>query len=84
MDRRSSYLSVGATDAVEDDATGDVPPCVDGFADDTADDAPGSILTTIQLVSSLLDPERPDNLDDRSSPFQFSHKPISGGHPGIG
>ncbi|KAL9560858.1 hypothetical protein ACKAV7_015021 [Fusarium commune] len=63
----SSYLSVGATDAVEDDATGDVPPCVDGFADDTADDAAVSILTTMQLVSSLPDPACPDNPDDGSS-----------------
>ncbi|KAG8665153.1 uncharacterized protein FPOAC1_013131 [Fusarium poae] len=55
---------VGATDAVEDDATGDVPPCVDGFADDTADDAAVSILTTMQLVSSLPDPACPDNPDD--------------------
>ncbi|KAM5527882.1 hypothetical protein FOXYSP1_19756 [Fusarium oxysporum f. sp. phaseoli] len=63
----SSYLSVGATDAVEDDATGDFPPCVDGFADDTADDAAVSILTTMQLVSSLPDPACPDNPDDGSS-----------------
>ncbi|KAM5528270.1 hypothetical protein FOXYSP1_19539 [Fusarium oxysporum f. sp. phaseoli] len=62
-----SYLSIGATDAVEDDATGDVPPCVDGFADDTADDAALSILTTMQLVSSLPDPACPDNPDDGTS-----------------
>ncbi|KAG8664121.1 uncharacterized protein FPOAC1_014060 [Fusarium poae] len=60
----SSYLSVGATDAVEDDAIGDVPPCVDGFADDTADDAAVSILTIMQLVLSLPDPACPDNPDD--------------------